>query len=48
VRKAATKPETVPVKGAIDVVVWRCLACGSEGRISNWQGTLWDLSQGTP
>jgi len=31
-----------------DVVVWRCLACGTEGRISNWQGTFWDLSQGTP
>ncbi len=28
-----------------DVVVWRCLACRTEGRISNWQGTLWDLSQ---
>jgi hypothetical protein len=27
-----------------DVVVWRCLACGTEGRISNWQGTFWDLS----
>ncbi len=31
-----------------DVVVWRCLACGTEGRISNWQETFWDLSQGTP
>jgi len=31
-----------------DVVVWRCLACGTEGRISNWQGTFWDLSQATP
>ncbi len=30
-----------------DVVVWRCLACGTEGQISNWQGTFWDLSQGT-
>ena len=31
-----------------DVVVWRCGACGTEGRISNWQGTLWDLSHGAP
>lgn len=31
-----------------DVVVWRCIACGIEGRISNWQGTFWDLSQGMP
>jgi len=31
-----------------DVVVWHCAACGTEGRISNWQGTFWDLSQGRP
>lgn len=30
-----------------DVIVWRCLACGIEGQISNWQGTFWDLSQDT-
>ena len=23
-------------------VVWECPACGDEGVISNWQGTLWD------
>ena len=28
-----------------DFVVWHCLACRTEGRISNWQGTFWDLSQ---
>jgi hypothetical protein len=33
---------------ADDVVVWRCLACGTEGQISNWQGTFWDMSLGTP
>lgn len=33
---------------ADDVVVWRCLACGTDGQISNWQATFWDLSQGTP
>jgi hypothetical protein len=31
-----------------DVVVWRCIACGTQGQISNWQDTFWDLSQGTP
>lgn len=31
-----------------DIVVWRCLACGTEGQISNWQGTFWDVSQNTP
>ena len=31
-----------------DVVVWRCYACGTEGQISNWRGTFWDLSQNTP
>lgn len=33
---------------ADDVVVWRCPACGTEGQISNWQDTFWDLSQGAP
>ena len=31
-----------------DVVVWHCPACGTEGRISNWQGSFWDLTQGCP
>jgi hypothetical protein len=31
-----------------DVIVWRCVACGTEGCISNWQQTFWDLSHGTP
>jgi hypothetical protein len=31
--------------GEDDAVVWRCPACGTEGRISNWQGTFWDLSR---
>lgn len=26
-----------------DAVVWVCPACRTEGRISNWQGSLWDL-----
>jgi len=31
-----------------DVVVWHCPACGTERRMSNWQRTFWDLSQGAP
>jgi hypothetical protein len=31
-----------------DVIVWRCLVCGVEGEISNWQDTFWDLSGGIP
>jgi len=26
-----------------DAVVWICPACRTEGRISNWKGSLWDL-----
>jgi ribosomal protein L37AE/L43A len=28
-----------------NAIVWRCPRCRAEGRISNWQGTLWDLSE---
>jgi hypothetical protein len=28
-----------------DAIVWQCPRCQAEGRISNWQGTLWDLSE---
>ena len=27
-----------------DAIIWHCPHCHAEGRISNWQGTLWDLS----
>ena len=27
-----------------DAIVWLCPRCHIEGRISNWQGTFWDLS----
>ena len=27
-----------------DAINWHCPLCHTEGRISNWQGTLWDLS----
>lgn len=26
-------------------IVWHCPVCNDKGVISNWQGTLWDLSQ---
>jgi hypothetical protein len=29
-------------------VVWNCPACGTSGRIANWEGTFWDLSSGMP
>jgi hypothetical protein len=35
-----------PVEVALardESVVWKCPRCETEGRISNWQGTLWDL-----
>jgi hypothetical protein len=31
-----------------NLVVWRCLACGTEGQVSNWAGSFWDLSTGSP
>jgi hypothetical protein len=31
-----------------NLVVWRCLACGTDGQVSNWQGSFWDLSTGSP
>jgi len=31
-----------------NLVVWRCLACGTHGQVSNWQGSFWDLSTGSP
>ena len=31
-----------------DRVVWHCVACGTHGQISNWQGSFWDLTSGQP
>jgi hypothetical protein len=40
------KKETVEAALAQDdAILWRCPRCRAEGRISNWQGTLWDLSE---
>jgi hypothetical protein len=39
------KKETVEAGLAQDdAIVWYCPRCHAEGRISNWQATLWDLS----
>ena len=27
-----------------DANLWPCPHCSAEGRVSNWRGTLWDLS----
>jgi hypothetical protein len=32
--------------GRDEAVYWSCSECPTEGQISNWQGTLWDLSEG--
>ena len=38
------KKSTVEASLARDsAIVWACSRCQTEGRISNWQGTLWDL-----
>ncbi len=29
-------------------MVWICPMCRTEGRISNWQGSLWDLRDRPP
>ena len=40
------KKDTVEAALAQDsAILWRCPRCRAEGRISNWQGTLWDLSE---
>jgi hypothetical protein len=31
------------VRAHDDAIVWSCPRCRTEGRISNWQGSLWDL-----
>jgi len=38
------KKDTVAANLARDeAIVWSCPSCSAEGRISNWQGSLWDL-----
>lgn len=37
------KGEIEAVRAQDDAIVWVCPRCRAEGRISNWQGSLWDL-----
>ena len=36
------------VRAPDNAVVWACPLCRTEGRISNWQGSLWDLRDRPP
>lgn len=40
-KKAAVEPAIAQD----DAIYWLCPRCKAEGRISHWQGTLWDLSE---
>jgi hypothetical protein len=50
--KCRCRPKKIPCKGVIEggvapdtgVIVWFCRECSENGFISNWQGTMWDLS----
>ena len=43
-RRFKCKKSAVDAVGAHDgAMVWACPICRTEGRISNWQGGLWDL-----
>lgn len=46
------RPNRKPCSGIIEgdedpeteALVWWCPECGDNGTLSNWQGTIWDLS----
>lgn len=50
--KCRCRPKRKPCKGIIqggidpdtDVIIWWCPECHANGFISNWQETIWDLS----
>lgn len=29
-------------------IIWYCPTCGTEGQISNWEHTFWDMTEGRP
>jgi ribosomal protein L37AE/L43A len=39
------KADVVALQAPDDAVIWICPKCQTEGRISNWQGSLWDLRE---
>jgi hypothetical protein len=48
-RRPQRKPCREEIVGFIDpetdAVVWMCPKCNDRGLISNWQGTIWDMSK---
>lgn len=48
-RRPKRRPCSGEIEGYIDpqsnTIHWVCLVCGDNGRISNWENTMWDLSQ---
>ena len=36
------------VMADLGVILWRCPRCTTNGSVSHWRGTFWDLSQGSP
>lgn len=47
-RRPNRKPCMEEIVGYIDPetddIFWKCLKCGDMGLITNWQGTIWDMS----
>ena len=47
-RRPNRKPCLEEIDGFVDpktdVIIWMCPACGDHGFISNWRGTIWDMS----
>jgi hypothetical protein len=43
-RKACPGEIETDLEPETDEIVWWCTACGENGTISNWKGTLWDCT----
>jgi hypothetical protein len=48
-RRPNRKPCEEEIAGWVDPdtdnIVWKCPACGDRGLISNWQGTIFDMTE---
>ena len=48
-RRPNRKPCLEQIVGFVDPdtddIVWMCPSCGDRGFISNWRGTIWDMSE---
>jgi len=48
-RRPGRRPCPGEIEGYIEpesnAIRWMCLFCGDNGMISNWENTLWDLSE---